>query len=69
MKKFKINVQRYICIFLCLVLYITVLPFSVSRLTMGAAFSQCCSSYSTVSSMRTVGFTAGLSSWMQFAGC
>ena len=30
MKKFKINVQRYICIFLCLVLYITVLPFSVS---------------------------------------
>ena len=30
MKKFKINVQRYICILLCLVLYITVLPFSVS---------------------------------------
>ena len=30
MKKFKINVQRYICILLCLILYITVLPFSVS---------------------------------------
>ena len=30
MKKFKINVQRYICILLCLVLYLTVLPFSVS---------------------------------------
>ena len=30
MKKFKINVQRYICILLCLVLYITVFPFSVS---------------------------------------
>ena len=30
MKKFKINVQRYICILLCLVLYITVLPFPVS---------------------------------------
>ena len=30
MKKFKINVQRYICILLCLVLYSTVLPFSVS---------------------------------------
>jgi len=30
MKKFKINVQRYICILLCLVIYITALPFSVS---------------------------------------
>ena len=30
MKKFKINVQRYICILLCLVLYVTVLPFPVS---------------------------------------
>ena len=30
MKKFKINVQRYICILLCLVLYITALPFPVS---------------------------------------
>ena len=30
MKKFKLNVQRYICILLCLVLYITVLPFPVS---------------------------------------
>ncbi len=30
MKKFKINVQRYICILLCLVLYSAVLPFSVS---------------------------------------
>ena len=30
MKKFKINAQRCICILLCLVLYITVLPFSVS---------------------------------------
>ena len=30
MKKFKISVQRYICILLCLVLYITVLPFSAS---------------------------------------
>ena len=30
MKKFKINIQRYICILLCLVLYSTVLPFSVS---------------------------------------
>ena len=30
MKKFKINVQRYICILLCLVLYLTVLPISVS---------------------------------------
>ena len=30
MKKFKINVQRFICILLCLVLYSTVLPFSVS---------------------------------------
>ena len=30
MKKFKINVQRSICILLCLVLYSTVLPFSVS---------------------------------------
>ena len=30
MKKFKINVQRYICILLCLVLYITVLPIAVS---------------------------------------
>ena len=30
MKKFKINVQRYICILLCLVLYITVFPFPVS---------------------------------------
>ena len=30
MKKFNINVQRCICILLCLVLYITVLPFSVS---------------------------------------
>ena len=30
MKKFKINVQGYICILLCLVLYITVLPLPVS---------------------------------------
>ena len=30
MKKFKINIQRYICTLLCLVLYITVLPLSVS---------------------------------------
>ena len=30
MKKFKINEQRYICILLCLVLYITALPFPVS---------------------------------------
>ena len=30
MKKFKISVQRYICILLCLVLYITVFPFHVS---------------------------------------
>ena len=30
MKKFKINVQTYICILLCLVIYITALPFSVS---------------------------------------
>ena len=30
MKKFKINVQRSICILLCLVLYITALPFPVS---------------------------------------
>ena len=30
MKKFKINVQRYIYILLCLVLYITVFPFPVS---------------------------------------
>ena len=30
MKKSKLNVQRYICILLCLVLYITVLPLSVS---------------------------------------
>ena len=30
MKKFKINIQRYICILLCLILYITVFPFSVS---------------------------------------
>ena len=30
MKKFKLNVQRYICILLCLVLYVTVLPFPVS---------------------------------------
>ena len=30
MKKFRLNVQRHICILLCLVLYITVLPFSVS---------------------------------------
>ena len=30
MKKFKINVQRYICILLCLVLYITVLTLPVS---------------------------------------
>ena len=30
MKKFKINAQRCICILLCLVLYITVLPFSIS---------------------------------------
>ena len=30
MKKFKLNVQRYICILLCLILYITVLPFPVS---------------------------------------
>ena len=30
MKKFKLNVQRYICILLCLILYITVLPLPVS---------------------------------------
>ena len=30
MKKSKLNVQRYICILLCLVLYVTVLPFPVS---------------------------------------
>lgn len=30
MKKFKLNVQRYICILLCLVLYVAVLPFPVS---------------------------------------
>ena len=30
MKKFKLNVQRYICILLCLVLYVIVLPFPVS---------------------------------------
>ena len=30
MKKFKMNEQRYICILLCLVLYITALPFPVS---------------------------------------
>ena len=30
MKKFKINVQRSICILLCLVLYITAIPFPVS---------------------------------------
>ena len=30
MKKFKLNVQRHICILLCLILYITVLPFPVS---------------------------------------
>ena len=30
MKKFKINVQRYICILLCLVIYITVFSFPVS---------------------------------------
>ena len=30
MKKIKINIQRYICILLCLILYITVFPFSVS---------------------------------------
>lgn len=30
MKKFKLNVQSYICILLCLILYITVLPLSVS---------------------------------------
>ena len=30
MKKFNLNVQRYICILLCLVLYVTVLPFPVS---------------------------------------
>ena len=30
MKKFKINIQRYICILLCPVLYIAVLPISVS---------------------------------------
>ena len=30
MRKFKINAQRYICILLCLVLYITVFPFHVS---------------------------------------
>ena len=30
MKKFNLNVQRYICILLCLILYITVLPFPVS---------------------------------------
>ena len=30
MKKFKINVQRYICILLCLVIYITVFPVPVS---------------------------------------
>ena len=31
MKKFKLNVQRDICILLCLILYITVLPLSVSE--------------------------------------
>ena len=30
MKKFKLSVQRYICILLCLILYITVLPIPVS---------------------------------------
>ena len=30
MKKFKLSVQRYICILLCLILYITVLPLPVS---------------------------------------
>ena len=30
MKKFKLNVQRHICILLCLILYITVLPLPVS---------------------------------------
>lgn len=30
MKKFKLSVQRYICILLCLILYITVIPLSVS---------------------------------------
>ena len=30
MKKFKLNVQRHICILLCLILYITVLPIPVS---------------------------------------
>ena len=30
MKKFKLNVQSYICILLCLILYITVLPLPVS---------------------------------------
>ena len=30
MKKFELNVQRHICILLCLILYITVLPFPVS---------------------------------------
>ena len=30
MKKFKLNVQRYICILLCLILYITVIPLPVS---------------------------------------
>ena len=30
MKKFKLNIQRHICILLCLILYITVLPLPVS---------------------------------------
>ena len=30
MKKFKLNVQRHICILLCFILYITVLPLPVS---------------------------------------
>ena len=30
MKKFKLSVQRYICILLCLILYITVIPLPVS---------------------------------------
>lgn len=30
MKKFRLNVQRHICILLCLILYITVLPLPVS---------------------------------------
>ena len=30
MKKSKLNVQRYICILLCLILYITVLPLPIS---------------------------------------